>query len=86
MSTNINSAESVGTSETSYVNFVDLLANSILTHKHIQAYCAQCQKFHNSVIERRYVSTLPKIFAINTGLDNEMVGEPESSHHLDCCT
>ena len=67
-----NSNEPVGNSDNSFVSFVELLSNSILTEQTIQAHCAQCQKFHN-ITERRYVSTLPNIFAINTGLDNEMV-------------
>lgn len=55
-----------------YYTFVDLLLSSILTEQTIQAMCEKCNKFHN-VTERRLVSSLPKLFAINTGLDNEMV-------------
>lgn len=68
-----NLKESFGNGENSFVSFVELISNSILTEQTIQAYCGQCQKFQNNITERRYVTSLPNFFAINTGLDNEMV-------------
>lgn len=62
-----------GNGDSSYVSFVDLLTNSILTEQSVQGLCQNCGKFHHSITEKRFVSTLPNIFAINTGLDNEMV-------------
>lgn len=59
-----------------YVSFIDLLLSSILTEQTIQSHCDQCGKFQNNIVERRRVSNLPNIFAINTALDNETVSAP----------
>lgn len=65
-----NQSGGTGT-ENVFVGFAELLTNSILTRQTIQAFCSQCQKFHHNITEKRIVSSLPNIFAINTGLDNE---------------
>ncbi|KPM02511.1 ubiquitin specific protease-like protein 1 [Sarcoptes scabiei] len=55
----------------SYISFAKLLRNSINTEQKVQEFCNNCQKFHNNIVERRLVSKLPPLLAINTGLDNE---------------
>ncbi|KAH9423737.1 poly(A)-specific ribonuclease [Dermatophagoides pteronyssinus] len=55
----------------SFVSFSELLLSSIHTEQTIQEFCENCQKLHNNIIERRLMSKLPPIFAINTGLDNK---------------
>lgn len=72
VSTN-NYKDSVGSYENSFVSFVELLSNSIMTEQTIQSYCGECHKLHNNITERRYVTSLPNFFVINTGLDNERV-------------
>lgn len=57
----------------SYVSFSELLLSSIHTEQTIQQFCEKCEKLHNNIKERRLISNLPPIFAINTGLDNEIV-------------
>ncbi|OTF76690.1 hypothetical protein BLA29_004573, partial [Euroglyphus maynei] len=60
-----------GNNQQSFVSFSELLLSSIHTEQTIQEFCENCQKLHNNIIERRLMSNLPPLFAINTGLDNK---------------